>query len=246
MANYYNPNGTPPPPGSAQNAYPPPPRPQQYDGQAYSHQGYSSPAPQSSYYQPPLEDQHRYSPRSSGMQVDQYREREYDGRERRRSGPYAASQYRGSEDSYYAPSHHHDDRASSRGSRRERPRSKERGEKHEHHEAEKAVGATLLGGAVAGWAGHELGHKNNLVTVASALAGAYAGHKLESRHEKDKKKKQERRESQSAGYEGDYVEDDRSRSLSGRRSRSRSRRRSASSSDEDSDDSRRRHHHHRH
>jgi len=93
-------------------------------------------------------------------------------------------------------------------------------------------------------AGHEFGHSNSLVTVAGALAGAYAGHKLEVKHEKDKKKKEERRANEALGY-GEYYEDDgrrRSRSLSRRRSRSR--RRSESGSGSDSDDSRRRRHHH--
>jgi len=148
-------------PGTGHNQYPPPPR-----------QDYSS-TPQSSYggYQPAREDQYRYSPRSSGMQVGQYGSESGYGRERRNSGPYAASQYRDTEaNSYYNPPPHsyddrYDDRPSSRasrgsrGSRREREReqersrdrSRDRGEKkHGGHEAEKAVGATLLGGAVGG------------------------------------------------------------------------------------------------
>jgi hypothetical protein len=40
MADYYNPSGHPP--GSGQNSYAPPPRPQQYEGG----QEYGSPAPQ--------------------------------------------------------------------------------------------------------------------------------------------------------------------------------------------------------
>lgn len=88
------------------------------------------------------------------MQVGQYGPGElgYD-RERRNSGPYAANQYRGSDASYYGPPPQsyqgYDDRPSSRGSRRERERSRDRGEKH-GHEAEKSIGATLLGGAVGG------------------------------------------------------------------------------------------------
>jgi hypothetical protein len=95
------------------------------------------------------------------MQVGQYGGESGYGRERRNSGPYAASQYRDETNSYYNPpprdyDDRYDDRPSSRGSRRERERSRERsrdrGEKKHHggHEAEKAVGATLLGGAVGG------------------------------------------------------------------------------------------------
>ncbi|KAI1623468.1 hypothetical protein EDD37DRAFT_650564 [Exophiala viscosa] len=207
MAEYYNPGGYPPPPAHTQNTYPLPPRPQQYEGQPQGNSGYSSPAPQSTYgYQPAREDQYQHSPRSSGMQVGQYGAPDYEyGRERRNSGPYAASQYRGSEASYYAPPpHEHSDRPSSRGSRRGREKSRDRGEKHGHHEAEKAVGATVLGGALAGWAGHELGHSNSLVTVASTLVGAYAGHKLESKHEKDKVKKREHEHKE--GESVDYSE----------------------------------------
>lgn len=93
-------------------------------------------------------------------------------------------------------------------------------------------------------AGHELGHSNPLVTVATAIAGAYAGHKLEDKHEKDKAKKRERRASQGGGYD-DYREGrrSRSRSITQRLRRSLSRKRSSSESSSDSDDSRRRRHH---
>jgi uncharacterized protein YcfJ len=91
-------------------------------------------------------------------------------------------------------------------------------------------------------AGHELGHSNNLITVAGALAGAYAGHKLEVKHEKDKQKK-ERREGEV--YDEDDYGSRRSRSISRSRRRSASRRRSESSSSDESDSSRRRRRHHR-
>ncbi|KAK5452411.1 hypothetical protein LTS15_007477 [Exophiala xenobiotica] len=188
MSDYYNPSGHPP--GTGQNSYAPPPRPQQYEGS----QEYGSPAAQSLHgYRPSREDQYDYSPRSSGMQIGQYAGSEFEqGRQRRNSGPHAASQYRGTEASYYAPPSEYDDRPSSRGSRgsrREREASRGRGEKHGNHDGAKELGATLAGGAIAGWAGHELGHSNPLITVATALAGAYAGHKLEGKHEKDKAKK---------------------------------------------------------
>ncbi|KAG9793333.1 hypothetical protein KCU88_g471, partial [Aureobasidium melanogenum] len=232
MADYHNPGGYPPPPGSGgYNNYPHPPQPQQPHGE-YGAPGYtSSPAAtQSPYipaYRPPQEDQYQYSPRSSGLQVGQYTGDEYVyNRERRNSGPWAASQYRSSDGGYYPSPPRYDDRPTSRGSWKEREsdrsrdRSRDRGEKKDHSTA-KDIGATLLGGVVGTLAGRKLGHHDDLVTVAGALAGAYAGHKLEGKREKSKEKKRDRRRSQSFApgdsYDGDYDYEPR-RSVSRRRS----------------------------
>lgn len=81
------------------------------------------------------------------MQVGQYAGTEHEyARQRRNSGPYAASQYRGTEASYYAPPPDYDDRPSSRSSRR----SGKRIEKHAHHDGAKELGATIAGGAIGG------------------------------------------------------------------------------------------------
>ena len=101
----------------------------------------------------------------------------------------------------------------------------------DHHRG-KDVGATLVGGAVGAFAGHELGH-NKLTSTLGALAGAFAGHELEKRHEKKKERRQS--EQQSFEYETRRDSTSNSKGLG-----------AEYSDDEDYDERRRQHHHHHH
>jgi hypothetical protein len=114
-----------------------------------------------------------------------------------------------------------------------------------HHSGAKDIGASLLGAAVGGFAGHELGH-GGAATLIGAVAGGVVGHKLESRHEKHKEERERERRGNEEDYrrypEGPYADDGDGHS----RSLSRGGR-SDSGSEGDSDDSyKRRHHHHHH
>jgi len=166
---------------------------------------------------------------------------------------------------YSEPSHHHrhEHRSSTAGSYDEPARSLSRGEGHrgsvgsersfghgssgKHHNAAKDIGASLLGAAVGGLAGHEVGH-GGVATLIGAVAGGVAGHELETRHEKHKEERERRRKESALGAAGyptgpyatrEYAE--------GRRARRRNHSRGMSeSSGSETDSSYERRHHHRH
>jgi hypothetical protein len=161
---------------------------------------------------------------------------------------------------YSEPSHHHHEHRSSNAGYYDEPvRSHSRGSGHRgsvagekgpnhhssvsHHDGAKDIGASLLGAAVGGLAGHEIGH-GAAATLIGAVAGGVVGHKLESRHEKHKEERERERRGSGAEHrrypEGPYADDGdgRSRSIGER---------SDSGGESDSDDShKRRHHHHHH
>lgn len=163
---------------------------------------------------------------------------------------------------YSEPSHHHHEHRSSNAGYYDEPaRSRSRGDGHRgsvggekdrghgssvsHHDGAKDVGASLLGAAVGGFAGHELGH-GAAATLIGAVAGGVVGHKLESRHEKHKEERERKRKESEVGYrrypDGPYADGGDGH----RRSRSRGGG-SESGGESDSDDSyERRHHHHHH
>ena len=169
------------------------------------------------------------------MQVGSYRE-DYDDR-RPSSASYGSyPEHRQSNAGYYTPPSAYDERSHDRRRRHDSRAESEsyRGGEKKNHDAAKSVGATLLGGAVGAFAGHEVGH-GGLATVIGAVAGAYGGHKLEQKREKSKEKRAEEREHHS--QHGDYVDPynggkPRSRRVSG-----------SSDSDSDSDGGGRRYHH---
>lgn len=185
-------------------------------------------APQQNYntYQPPRDDGYRHD--MAVARYDDDRTQYTDARSNSRRG---SVRDRYDDDRYYEErrSEYEDrDRRRSSSSRQSRPQSRglfdgegERG--HKDHHKGKDVGATVLGGAVGAFAGHELGH-NGLATTIGALAGAWGGHELEKHHEK----KKERRESQQYDSNSRRSFDE-----------------EVEYSDDDSDDRRRHHHHHR-
>ena len=204
------------------------------------------------------------------MQVGPYQQ-PYDDR-RPSSANY---EHRGSSAGYYGASGGYDDRAQSHDRRRsrddynessrgydERSRDyddddrdrasghshsqRDRGEKHESGGKGKDIAATVAGGLVGAFAGHEVGH-GGIATLIGAAAGAFGGHELEKKREH--KKEEKRRESQSHSSRH-YSRDDGRSSVSGGGSRE------IQYSDpyggdgrdggSDSDYDRRRHHHHHH
>ncbi|KAK5943910.1 hypothetical protein PMZ80_003191 [Knufia obscura] len=181
--------------------------PQQIYGNAYST------------YEPPRNDGYRHDMAVARYDEEQNRY-EYDRRypvRGRNHDEYHNDRRAGYHDEGYSPEPR---RSSSRPRSRGMP--EEEHKKKDHHRG-KDVGATLLGGAVGAFAGHELGH-NGIASTIGALVGAYGGHELEKRHEK----KKEKRDS--------GVEEYSKRSIS----RSRSRRRDDYDDDDDYDNARRR------
>ena len=185
-------------------------------------------APQQNYgaystYEPPRDHGNRHD-----MAVTRYDEERNGYDVDRRYSPSS----RGRDGYYEDRPDDYEDREYSRDRKRSSSRPRSRGVREgehkpkDHHKA-KDVGATLIGGAVGAFAGHELGH-NGIASTIGALAGAWGGHELEKRHEK----KKERKEAEEGGYSRRSI------------SRSRSRRRD-DYEDDDVDDEPRRHHHHR-
>jgi hypothetical protein len=209
---------------------------------------------QYSTYTPPRDDYteayraSRGTPPPPNMQVAPYRDA-YD--DRRSSAGYSEP-----------PSHRHshEHRSSNAGYYDEPARPHSRGEGHRgsvggekgprhgssasHHDGVKDIGASLLGAAVGGFAGHEVGH-GGVATLIGAVAGGVAGHKLEGRHEKHKeeRKRKEGEVAEKRHPEGPYGYAEGRRP---RRRSSRSRGGRSESSGSETDSSYERRHHHRH
>lgn len=92
-----------------------------------------------------------------------------------------------------------------------------RGSSH-HGNGGKDLGATLIGGALGGFVGHET-HKGPLVTAAGLAIGAFAGHEFEKhehkKHEREREERDERdayRAGEERGYDrgerDEYYEDE--------------------------------------
>lgn len=186
-------------------------------------------APQPTYddrnsYQPPRDDSYRhdmavarYDDERSRFNDDRYDEprrssrsfRNYDDDDSRYDD--RRSEYR--ERDRYSSRNGSRRGSSSRRSERDGERGLFGGEEHKDHRRGKDVGATLVGGAVGAFAGHEFGKKNAMITGLGALAGAFAGHELEKRHEKKKERRESeqdfeyRRDSASRGVDDDYEDD---------------------------------------
>jgi Glycine zipper 2TM domain len=111
-----------------------------------------------------------------------------------------------------------------------------------HQEGVKDIGASLLGAAVGGFAGHEVGH-GGVATLIGAVAGGVAGHKLEERHERHKEER-ERKKRENAIADRGYPDGPYGGYAEGRRRQARSRESESSGSETDSSYERR--HNHRH
>jgi hypothetical protein len=156
--------------------------------------------------------------------------------------------------------HHHEHRSSNAGYYDEPARPHSRGEGHHgsvggdgqghrhsssgsHHDGAKDIGASLLGAAVGGLAGHESGH-GGVSTLLGAVAGGVAGHKLEERYERHKEER-ERKGSESEVVVGKrHAEGPYAGHREGRRRRVKTRDSESSGSETDSSYERRRHHRH--
>jgi hypothetical protein len=158
--------------------------------------------------------------------------------------------------------HSHEHRSSNAGYYDEPARPHSRGEGHRgsvggekgprhgssasHHDGVKDIGASLLGAAVGGFAGHEVGH-GGVATLIGAVAGGVAGHKLEGRREKHKEERERKRKegevAEKRHPEGPYGYAEGRRP---RRRSSRSRGGRSESSGSETDSSYERRHHHRH
>lgn len=158
------------------------------------------------------------------------------------SAPHHHShEHRGSAADYY------DDPARPR-SRGEGHRSSVSGEKGlghssgaSHHSGAKDIGASLLGAAVGGFAGHEIGH-GKVSALIGAVAGGVAGHKLEGKYER-RQEERERKRRESEVVERRYAEGPYAGYREGRRRRRRISEDDSSGSETDSSYERRHHGH---
>jgi len=156
--------------------------------------------------------------------------------------------------------HHHEHRSSNAGYYDEpaRPHSQgegyhgsvggdERGHRHSssgsHHDGVKDIGASLLGAAVGGLAGHEIGH-GGVSTLLGVVAGGVAGHKLEERHERHKEERERKRKESEVAVGKRYPEGPYAGHREGGKRQVRTQDSESSGSETDSSYERRRHHRH--